>query len=58
MTITPGAKTAPRKMTPFLSTLQGLSVGIFYFCISRSSEFSPPFAFCFFSVKYTFTNQR
>ena len=33
MTITPGANMISRKMTPFSSTLQALSVGIFYFCI-------------------------
>ena len=33
MTITPGANMITRKMTPFSSTLQALSVGIFYFCI-------------------------
>ena len=45
-----------RQMTPFF-----LSVGIFHFCISRSSEFSfveSPSCIMFWSVKYIFTCKR
>ena len=49
MTITPGVNMITRKMTPiFSSTPQALSVGIFHFCISRPSKFSPPLHFALF----------
>ena len=51
-----------RQMTPFFSSaLRGLFVGIFHFCIWRSSKFSSvqyPLCILFWSVKYIFTCKR
>ena len=51
-----------RQMTRFFSSaLQGLSVGIFDFCISRPSKFcyvQCPSCIMFWSVKYIFTCNR
>ena len=58
MTITLGVYMKIRQMTPFfLSTFRTLSVGTFYFCISRPSKFSSmgssSLCIIFWSVKHT-----
>ena len=58
MTITLGVHMKIRQMTPFfLSTFRTLSVGTFYFCISRPSKFGSmdfsSLCIIFWSVKHT-----
>ena len=61
-TIALGVNIVTGQMIPFvLSTLLALSVGAFYFCISRPSKFNSiadPFCIMFWSVNYISTCQR